>query len=203
MPDALTAAQAAFVLGEPLESFNKIVERGPVKARVIRRGGIRLRQFGLGDLVFLYADRELRSELTRKGREELYEALVRLPRHGSKHEVAFGHFRFDYGRHLTAIEAKLNELDELSSEIDSSGREAVIKGTKIEAHRIAALLDGGMTVEAILHDYPSLKGRQVVAAKAYADANPKPGRPYPKTTAKAAMRRADLDELEGFLSPPE
>src|SRR3954469_17715423 len=150
MPDALTTAQAAFVLGEPLESFRKVVERGPVRPQVVRRGGVRVRQFRLGDLVFLYADRELRAELTPHGRAELYEALVKLPRHGAKREVAFGDFRFDYGRHLTAIEAKLEELTKLTDEIDSSGREAMIKGTKIEAHRLAALLDGGMTLEAVL-----------------------------------------------------
>lgn len=203
MADGLTAAEAAFVLGEPLESFRKVVERGPVKAQVVRRRGVRVRQFRLGDLVFLYADRELRAELTPKGRAELYEALVKLPRHGAKREVAFGNFKFDYGRHLTAIEAKLKELDKLTAEIDVSGREALIKGTSIEAHRIAALLDGGMTVEAVLRDYPSLNDRQVLAAKAYSKANPKPGRPYPKTTAKAAMRNAALRDLKGFMSPPE
>jgi len=51
-------------------------------------------------------------------------------------------------------------------------------------------MDGGMTVEMILADYPSLTERQVLAAKAFADAHPKPGRPYPKRTAKAALRGA-------------
>jgi uncharacterized protein (DUF433 family) len=203
MPHALTAAQAAFVLGEPLEYFKKVVDRGPVKARVVRRGRIRVRQFGLNDLVFLYVDREVKSDLTPKGRAELYQALIKIPHHGAKHEVAFGDFTFNYDRHLTIIEAKLSELHRLSDEIDASGGDAVIKGTKIEAHRIAALLDGGMTIEMVLSDYPSLNDHQVLAAKAYAKANPKPGRPYPKTTVKAAMRNADLNDLEAFLNPPE
>jgi uncharacterized protein (DUF433 family) len=203
MSYALTAAQAAFVLGEPLDSFKKAVDRGPIKARVVRRGRVRVRQFGLTDLVFLSVDREVRSELTPKGRAELYQALIKAPHHGAKHEVAFGDFRFDYDRHLMIIEAKLSELDRLSDQIDASGGDAVIKGTKIEAHRIAALLDGGMTIETVLRDYPSLNNHQVLAAKAYAEANPKPGRPYPKTTAKAAMRNADLNDLEAFLNPPE
>ena len=75
-------------------------------------------------------------------------------------------------------------------------RTVLITGTQIEVHRIAALLDGGMTVEAVLRDYPSLSEHQVLAAKAYANANPNLGRPYPKQTAKAAMRAVDLTELD-------
>ncbi|WP_408004521.1 DUF433 domain-containing protein [Pseudorhizobium endolithicum] len=42
----------------------------------------------------------------------------------------------------------------------------------------------GATVEEVLRDYPSLKEQQVVAARAYAEAHSKAGRPYPKQTAK-------------------
>ena len=82
--------------------------------------------------------------------------------------------------------------------IDGQGR-AVIAGTSIEAHRIAALLDGGMDVEEVLGDYISLDRAQVLAAKAYADAHPWTGRPYPPVTAKKAMRQAKLDGFEKYL----
>jgi uncharacterized protein (DUF433 family) len=197
MPQTWTTAQAAFVLNEPLDTFKKVVERGPVKARVVRAGGMRVRAFALGDLVFLYAERELKTELTPKGRADLYEALTNLPAHNARPEVAFGHLKFEFARHLKAVEAKLKELAKLSAEIDASSGEALIKGSRIEAFRIAALLDGGMTVEDVLRDYPSLNERQVLAAKAYAEINPKVGRPYPQTTAKAAMRGSGLDAFDG------
>ena len=92
--------------------------------------------------------------------------------------------------------SKLKELEALSNEIDTSSGEARIKGTRIEAFRIAALLDGGMTMGAVLRDYPSLDEHQVLAAKAYAESNPKVGRSYPKITAKAAMRGSGLDALD-------
>jgi uncharacterized protein (DUF433 family) len=196
MPEEWTVAQAAFVLNEPLDAFKKAVERGPVRPRVVRIGGLRIRKFDLGDLVFLHAQRELKSELTPKGRAELYEAFTKLPHHGARSEVAFGHFKFEFGRHLKEVESKVQELEKLSSEIDDSRGEALIKGTRVEAFRIAALLDGGMTVAAVLRDYPSLTEHQVLAAKAYAEINPKVGRPYPKTTAKAAMRKSGLDALD-------
>lgn len=199
MPDTLTAAQAAFVLGETLDVFRKAVERGPVRAQVVRRGGVRVSQFRMSDLVFLHADRELKAELTPKGRSDLYAALGQLAQEGSPSEVAFGDLRFDYRRHLAAVETRMAELHKLTNEIDLSGPEALIKGTAIEAHRIASLLEGGMKVEAVLHDYPSLHGHQVMAAQAYARAHPKPGRPYPKISAKAAMRNAGLDGLEEIM----
>lgn len=197
MPQEWTTAQAAFVLNEKLDAFKKVVERGPVRARVVRVGGQRVRKFALGDLVFLLAERELKTELTPKGRADLYEALTKQPMDGAAPEVGFGHFRFEFGRHLRAVESKLKELEALSNEIDVSSGEALIKGTRIEAFRIAALLDGGMTVEAVLRDYPSLNERQVLVAKAYAEINPKVGRPYPKISAKAAMRGSGLDALDG------
>lgn len=75
----------------------------------------------------------------------------------------------------------------------------VIAGTAVEAHRIAALLDGDMDLDEVLRDYVSLTRDQILAAKAYADGHPWTGRPYPGITAKKAMRDADLSELEPYL----
>ncbi len=77
--------------------------------------------------------------------------------------------------------------------------EALLKGTNAEVYRIAALLDGGMPVDAVLADYPSLAHEQVMTAKVYADAHPKPGCPYPPLTAKQALRGAGLDALDEAL----
>ncbi len=82
--------------------------------------------------------------------------------------------------------------------IDEQGR-AVIAGTTIEAHRIAALLDGGMDVDEVVSAFVSLTQAQVLAAKAYADAHPWTGEPYPPMTAKKAMREAKLDGFEKYL----
>jgi uncharacterized protein (DUF433 family) len=188
MPEEWTTAQAAYVLNESLDAFKKVIERGPIKSRVERVGGLRVRKFSLRDLVFLHAQRELKNELTPRGRARLYEALAKLPAHSTRSEVAFGEFRFEFGRHLKEVGSKLKMLEKLSNEIDPAGGAALIKGTRIEAFRIAALLDGGMTMEDVLRDYPTLSERQVLAAKAYAEINPKVGRPFPKRTVKSALR---------------
>jgi len=196
MSEALTTAQAAYIVGEPLDVFMKTVEKAPVKPRVVKRSGRAVRQFGLADLVFFHAYRELKQELTPKGQAAFYQAMRALPRDDLRKAVVFGNHSYNIRRHLQVIETKLKELDELTDQIDLSGEEPIIKGTRIETHRIAALLDGGMTVEDVLRDYPSLREDQVLAAKAYAEVNPKLGRPYPRLTAKAAMRAVDLSVLD-------
>ncbi|AYM14833.1 MULTISPECIES: DUF433 domain-containing protein [Hyphomicrobiales] len=192
----LTTAQAAFVVGAPLDIFKKVVERAPIKPQLVKRGGRSIRQFGQAELVFLHAYDELKLALTPKSQSEFYEALQTSLKRGLAKEVVFGKQRYDIGQHLVFVERKLKELEKLTDQVDLSGKEPVIRGTHIEAHRIAALLDAGATVEEVLRDYPSLKEQQVVAARVYAEAHPKAGRPYPKQTAKAAMRAADLSALD-------
>lgn len=74
--------------------------------------------------------------------------------------------------------------------------DVVLKGTTIEVYRIAALIEGGMSRQEILGDYPSLTANQVEFAEAYAKAHPNHGRSYPPLTAKAALRQADLSALD-------
>ncbi|MBM7327997.1 DUF433 domain-containing protein [Agrobacterium sp. S2] len=192
----LTTAQAAFVVGEPLDSFKKVVERAPIKPQLVTRGGRKIRQFGPAELVFLHAYGELKEVLTPKSQSELYAALRASLKRGREREIAFGKQRYDIGQHWLFVDRKLKELSKLTDQVDASGKEPVIRGTQIEAYRIAALLDAGVSVKDVLRDYPSLKEDQVVAAKVYAEAHPKAGRPYPKQTAKAAMRAADLSALD-------
>lgn len=197
-PEGWTIAQAAYLLGAPLDAFKKTVDRSPVKPRVVRRAGLRVRYFAFHDLVYLRAVDELSRWISRESRPDFYEAVKGAPLDDID-IVAFGPLTVKVRPYVIYVQLKTRELDTLAAKIDTSGDEARIKGTTIEAHRIAALLDGGMTVADVLGDYPSLTEAQVLAAKAYADANPKPGRPYPAQTAKAALRNAGLKRLGEFL----
>ena len=83
-------------------------------------------------------------------------------------------------------------------ETDRSGI-PVIAGTGIEAHRIAALIAGGMDLDEVLGDYLSLTRGQVLAAKAYADTHPWTGAPYPSITVKKAMRDLNSNVLQRYM----
>ena len=75
----------------------------------------------------------------------------------------------------------------------------VLSGTQIETHRLAALLDGGATIEMVLEDYPSLKRAQVEAARDWAAAHPRPGRKFPSVSINRAFDNAGLDDLADIL----
>jgi AraC-like DNA-binding protein len=77
MTEALTTAQAAFVVGTPLDVFKRTVDKAPVKWRVALRHGRKERQFHFVDLVFLHAYGDLKQEFTPKGQTAFYRALCK------------------------------------------------------------------------------------------------------------------------------
>jgi uncharacterized protein (DUF433 family) len=175
------------------------LDAGPVQPVLLRRAGSHVRAIDQSDLFYLYAVRALKDELTPKARGAFHEALIRQwDNHDG--EVRFGRFRVAISDLLEEVEQRTLHLADLSKKIEfRSDGEALLKGPNIEAHRIAALLDGGMTIDAILYDYPSLSREQIIAAMAYGAAHPKSGRPYPPVTAKQALRSSGLDALDDVL----
>lgn len=87
-----TAAEAAFVLREPVRAVRKALDAGPVRPFLLQRAGAAVRAIDWRDLLYLYAVRALREELTPKARMDLYEAVRQTPidRDG---EVRFGRLR--------------------------------------------------------------------------------------------------------------
>lgn len=71
----LTAAEAAFVLEEPLRAIKKALDEGPIRPALVRRAGARVRALDRSDLVYLFVARALKEEIAPKARAELYEAL--------------------------------------------------------------------------------------------------------------------------------
>lgn len=196
---AYTATEVAFVLREPIKVVKKALDDGPVEAKLVRKGGGSVRAVDQADLLYLFAVRMLRDELTPKARNEFYHALKRVPFDRAR-EVRFGRLSVAIDDLQSEIEKRARELRELSGKVEfRKDGEAVLKGTNIEVHRIAALLAGGMSPEEIIEDYPSLKAELVATAKAYADAYPKAGRPYPGRTVKRALKDGGLEALDEVL----
>jgi uncharacterized protein (DUF433 family) len=194
-----TAAEAAFVLQEPVKAVKKALDDGPIRAKLGTKAGGPVRFIESSDLIYLYAVRTLRDELTPKGRTDFYHALKSQPA-GRQREVRFGHLSVEIDDFRAAVEARTSELSELADKVEfRADGEVLLKGTAIEIYRIAALLSGGLTVQEILADYPTLDADAIGVAKTYAEAHPKPGRPYPRTTAKRALQGAGLEALDEVL----
>ncbi|BBK42976.1 hypothetical protein STVA_29960 [Allostella vacuolata] len=191
-----TAAEAAFVLREPVRAVRKALDAGPVRPFLLQRAGAAVRAIDWRDLLYLYAVRALREELTPKARMDLYEAVRQTPidRDG---EVRFGRLRVSVADLVDEVDRRTADLAALADRVDfRSDGEPLLKGTAIEVYRIAALLAAGMAVDDVALDYPSLSPDAIKTARSYAQAYPKAGRPYPGTTVKRALRGAGLDALD-------
>jgi uncharacterized protein (DUF433 family) len=191
-----TAAEAAFVLREPVRAVKKALDAGPVRPVLLRRAGASVRAIEWRDLFYLYAVRALRDELTPKARTEFYEALQQAPIEHHD-EVRFGRFRISVSDLVKEVERRTTDLAALANRVEFRvDGEPLLKGTSVEVYRIAALPEGGAPIEQVLEDYPSLSRNQVETAQAYAEAYPKAGRPYPRTSVKRALQGAGLEALD-------
>lgn len=98
---------------------------------------------------------------------------------------------------IKEVEQLTPDLAGFSAEVEfRADGEPLLKGTKVEVHRIAALLDGGASIGQVLEDYPSLSRENVETAKTYARAYPRATRPYPRTSIKRALQGAQLEALD-------
>ena len=193
---AFTAAEVAFVLHEPVKTIKKALDDGPVRAKLVAKAGGTVRAVEWSDLLYLFAVRALRDELTPKARNEFYHALKREPGEQTR-EIRFGRLSVAIDDLRAEVEDRARELVELAEKVEfRKDSEAVLKDSGVEVYRIAALLNGGLTPEDICKDYPSLSPKAVAVAKAYAEAYPKSGRPYPSTTVKRALAGAGLEALD-------
>lgn len=191
-----TAAEAAFVLREPVRAVKKALDRGPVRPVLQPRSGSSVRLISWIDLFYLFAVRALGEDLTPKARGDLYEALQRAqPSCGD--EVRFGRFRIAVADLIDEVKKRIADLAELQNKVARSEHgKAVLDVRGVEVHRIAALLRGGLSVDAVVEEYPFLSHDAVETARAYAQAFPRPGRPYPRTTAARARRAEALEVPE-------
>jgi len=188
-----TAAEAAFLLREPIRAVKKALDQGPVLAVHQIRSGIDVRVIDRTDLFYLLAVRTMGEDLTPKARAEFYAALHRAhPK--CPDEVRFGRFRVAVADFIDELKQRTSALAELRARVGfAADGTAILNPRGVEVHRIAALLKGGMSVDAVLEEYPFLSRTDVETARAYASAFPRPGRPYPRTTANRANRDPSLE----------
>jgi len=192
----LTVPEAAAVFDTGSMEIRRAVERGILEASIEQHGARRYR--------LLAADRVLAWRMAKPLRPEYHEAFSKAlfePKSwhvesdleflsfSSEEKVSAGKYRVNLNEVVGEISERLKALDDAHAHIETrKGADPFIKGTEIEAHRIAALIDGGASIEDVLRDFPALTHAKVAAAAAYAKAHPKQGRPYPSRSAKSAMR---------------
>ena|ERR1700744_4750895 len=197
---SLTLSEAGYVLGRSPTTLNKAVDGGVIRARQRKQGKRVQRLLGPSELRFLRLADELGNDLTPAGRRRLYQAVCKLSL--NTHRLKLGDLDLDLSRIDRDLRVRLERLENIHRRVDHAGRapEAVIRGTDIPAHLIAALARG-QTVEEILEDFPSLKREQIEAAIEFAKAYPKRGRPYPTRSLKRTL--AEMAEIGVFDERPQ
>jgi uncharacterized protein (DUF433 family) len=186
-----TLPQAAQILKIEADLLRKTVDRGWLAKSYVQFHGRKLRALDGIDIVCLL----INGTVSPNVRNTLYLQLKHWPEDqylaGTMElqvEAPSGRRTIDVSldRPVHDAMAGINALERTVEAVDADG---IIYGTGVEAHRIAALVDRGMTAGDVLRDYPNLTAAQVESALAFAKVNPKHGRPYPTRTVKAALRK--------------
>lgn len=187
----ITLPQAARILGTDEKRIRKTIERGQLQPTYVEVGKRRHWRLDGVDIVYL----RLCPAFSPMVRREIYRCLKAwpanrplrdsLPVRTNGQQVVEIPLRQAVGDTLTDLKG----LTQDESSIDATAGTALISGTDVEAHRIAALVEGGLPIDEVLRDYPALTRSQVDAAVAYAKAHPKQGRPFPRRTVKSVLRQ--------------
>ena len=200
---ALTVGEASFVVERPAAAINRAVDRGLIWAgretQPDRSRQATLRKFGPAELRYLLIEGDLKGDLTPAARRRIYEALRASPE--NTHHVQVGPWlALELADADTRIAARLARLEAVKAFVDESGVEPVLRGTDgIPVHVIAALGEG-QGIDETMEDYVALTRQQVEAAVEYAQAYPKPGRPYPARSFKRML--LDMADM-GVFDPDD
>lgn len=201
---SLTLNEAGYVVEQSNTAINRAVDRGVIKAKLQRRGKVRLRKVGPAELRFLAISGEVERKLTPAGRREVYEAMRRLSTDAHRLEIGVMTFQLvDVDRRIAGRLKRLEEVKTLIGERPNA--EPVLRGTDVPVYEIAALTRG-QTVDEIVEDYPGLTLAQVDAAAEYAKVYPKAGRPLPGRSLKrmlSDMASSGVWDVEGDGQPIE
>ncbi len=188
-----TAAEAAFVLRVPIRDVKKALDSGPVQPTLRAQSGSYIRVIDRTDLFYLFAIKTLRDSLTQPAREEFFRALKRT--RGRADEIRFGRFRVAVADLVDELSKRNADLSALLATVAlAADGTPVLRPRGIALHRIAALLNGGLSANAVREEFPSLTRKSIETARAFAQVRPKRGRRYPDTTANRLQRRDDARE---------
>lgn len=194
----LTLREAAFVLGMPHETVVRELDAHPGHVERLHVGSSLVRQLRHHDLAFLRSVRDAKGMLSSAGKDEIYNALV-LSADNTGPVQFLEMFYIDARKISGELDERLRLLGTVRSSVDrTDDGPPLIKGTKIEAYRVAAL--ASTSIDEARFEYPSLSSEQIEMARQYGSIYPKPGRPYPTQSLKRMLLSAGFDELNEVVA---
>jgi len=196
----LTPGEAAAVAGVPVKAVYKTVAERLPKASVVRRSGQTFLTHAA--VVCVRLDYDLPKDVPIKVRRFVYGKV----REGSAGRVEYGTSLFSYiidpRPAAAAVEERMRRYRKAMRTIvedpEIQGGAATFKGTRLLVHPIAALLEQGVPEAELREDYPNLTPAMIEAARIFAQAHPRRGRPRKPAwrnarplTVKVVQRRGD------------
>jgi excisionase family DNA binding protein len=197
----LTVREASVVTGVKVATINRLIDDNVLpRGTFMRRGNKRLLpiysiamvKFGaedgakLGKGLRLSVMKELMSYF--RGPDTLRKALMNL----ENLNYTEGAIKIDLSSTVTQVAEKLESLAQSEAAItvdpDIRSGNPVIKGTRIDAHDVAAIARQHGE-KAVLEIYPQLDTEKINAAVVYAEAHPRTGRPKNGLPSNAQIKK--------------
>jgi len=175
----LTPAEAAAVADVPVKAVYKTVAERLPKTSLIRRAG--QTYLTPAAVICVRLDYELPKDVPVKVRRFVYRKF----KDGGSGRVEYGTKLFSYviDTRLTAsaITKRMRRyrkaINLIVGDPEIQGGAATFKGTRLLVHHIAALLNQGVPEKELREDYPNLTQGMIEAARIFAQAHPRRGRP--------------------------
>lgn len=195
----LTPGEAAAVAGVPVKAVYKTVAERLPKASVVRHSG--QTYLTPAAVICIRLDYELPKDVPIKVRRFVYDKL----KEGGSARVEYGSKLFSYVVDPRAAAAVVEDrlrhyrkaLRIIVESPEIQGGAAIFKGTRLLVHHIAALLEQGVPEAELREDYPNLTPAMIDAARMFAQAHPRRGRPRkpawrasPPLTTEIVRRRS-------------
>lgn len=198
----VTSQEAAWITGLSAKTINATIDRGEVRPlKTVRIRGVTSRRLGAAEVVYLIVRKKAGRALSAHARKELYAKLAqRRQQQNSQADVeirlAGGLIRVEIRQARIEMAQRWAALQDAAEMVVSDPEirdgEPVLRGTRVPVYLIADLAAQGADIRELLEDYPSLDAEMIQAAVAYAETNPRRGRPSKapwRDRPSAAQRR--------------
>jgi uncharacterized protein (DUF433 family) len=189
-----TATEAAAVTGVPVKSVYKTVAERLPRASLVRRSGqTYLKPVAL---TCVRLDYELPKEVPAEVRRFVYRQVAtgaagRVEVRGSK----LFSYVVDAGPAASLVAGRLRRYVRAMKWIvespDVQAGAATFRGTRLLVHPIADLLQAGCGEDELREDYPNLTSAMMEAARVFAEAHPRRGRPRQPAWRKSSPLPGD------------
>ena len=174
-----TPNEAAVLTRLPLKAVQNAIDRKTVPAISGHRSGYSTRLLDSRALVALALERRLTDRIVPDLRREIFRALTDV--RGSKVSVEGGLITIDLREPRKELAGSLRELRRARELVHSDpaikGGDPVFRGTRIQVHMIAELVEKGSPAEELMEGYPRMTAEMLRLASVYAAAYPLRGRP--------------------------